>query len=84
MIKSVPIVRESFFKEKKEPIELGILVANRTILFRHGYNKESRQAMNWSTLEEEVPHNRNIGTIHELDVMIGNLKRAIRNSKSSL
>jgi hypothetical protein len=40
--------------------------------------------MNWSTLEEEVPRNRNIGTIHELDVMIGNLKRAIRNAKSPL
>jgi len=40
--------------------------------------------MNWSTLEEEVPHNRNIGTIHELDVMIGNLKKVLRNSKSSM
>jgi hypothetical protein len=38
--------------------------------------------MDWSTLEEEVPRNRNIGTIHELDVMIGNLKKVIRNSKA--
>ncbi len=40
--------------------------------------------MNWSTLEEEIHLNRNIGTIHELDVMIGNLKKVIRNSKTSL
>jgi hypothetical protein len=40
--------------------------------------------MNWSTLEEELPDNRNIGTIHELDVMIGNLKKVLRNSKSSM
>jgi hypothetical protein len=40
--------------------------------------------MNWDTLEEEVPRNKNIGTIHELDVMIGNLKRAIKSPKFSL
>ena len=40
--------------------------------------------MNWSTLEEEVPGNRNIGTIHELDVMINNLKKAMRHSKPSM
>ncbi len=40
--------------------------------------------MNWSTLEEELPDNRNIGTIHGLDVMIGNLKKVLRNSKSSM
>lgn len=40
--------------------------------------------MDWTTLEEEIPQNRNIGTIHELDVMIGNLKKVNRNSKSSL
>jgi hypothetical protein len=59
-------------------------LTNRTIIFRHGYNKESKQSMNWKTLEGEVPLNRNIGTIHELDVMIGNLKKAIRISKSSI
>jgi hypothetical protein len=40
--------------------------------------------MNWTTLEEELPHNRNIGIIHELDVMIGNLKKVMRNSNTSM
>jgi hypothetical protein len=59
-------------------------LADRTIIFRHGYTKESRQPMNWTTLEEELPHNRNIGIIHELDVMIGNLKKVMRNSNTSI
>ena len=60
-----------------------ILVAQRTIVFQHGCNIVSKESMNWSTLEEEIPYNRNIGTIHELDVMINNLKKVIRNSKST-
>ncbi|CAF3944616.1 unnamed protein product, partial [Rotaria sp. Silwood2] len=59
-------------------------LANHTIVFQHGCNIESKEPINWSRLEEEIPHNRNIGTIHQLDVMIGNLKKVIRNSKSSI
>ncbi|CAF3473349.1 unnamed protein product [Rotaria sp. Silwood1] len=59
-------------------------LANHTILFQHGCNIESKEPINWSRLEEEIPHNRNIGTIHQLDVMIDNLKKVIRNSKSSI
>jgi hypothetical protein len=40
--------------------------------------------MTWSSLEEEMPDNRNIGTIHELDVMINNLKKVVRNSNTSM
>ena len=40
--------------------------------------------MTWSLLEEEIPDNRNIGTIHELDVMINNLKKVVRNSNTSM
>lgn len=40
--------------------------------------------MTWSNLEEELSYNRNIGTIHELDVMIDNLKRVMRTSNTSL
>lgn len=40
--------------------------------------------MTWSTIEEEIPDNRNVGTVHELDVMIKNLKSVNQNSKSSL
>jgi hypothetical protein len=71
-------------RERRDAIhdKICAYLADRPIMFRHRYTKESRQAMDWSTLEEEVPHNRNIGTIHELDVMIGNLKKVIRNSKA--
>ena len=57
------------------------LVANHRIIFRHGRHP---QPMTWSSLEEELPDNRNIGTIHELDVMINNLKKAMRNSNTSM
>jgi len=61
-------------RERRDAIhdKICAYLADRTIIFRHGYNKESRQPMNWKTLEEELPYNRNIGTVHELDVMIGN------------
>jgi hypothetical protein len=39
--------------------------------------------MNWSTLEEEIPRQKRYNTIHQLDVMINNLKKVIRTSKSS-
>ena len=60
-----------------------ILVANHEIIYRHGCNIESK-AMNWNSLEEEIPCNRNVGTIRELDVMIDNLKKVIHNSKTSM
>ncbi|CAF1049403.1 unnamed protein product [Rotaria sordida] len=59
-------------------------LANHTIIFQHRCNIESKEPISWSELEEEIPHNRNIGTIHQLDVMIDNLKKVIRNSKSSI
>lgn len=40
--------------------------------------------MTWSTLEEELHYNRNIGPIHELEVMMENLKRVTRTSNTSL
>jgi len=40
--------------------------------------------MTWSNLEEEMPYNRNIGTIHELDVMIDNLKKGMKNSSNPM
>ncbi|CAF0839404.1 unnamed protein product [Adineta ricciae] len=58
-------------------------LANHEIIYRHGCNIESK-AMNWDSLEEEIPCNRNVGTIRELDVMIDNLKRVIHNSKTSI
>ena len=53
-------------------------------MFQHGCNIDSKQPIAWSNLEEELLYNRNIGTIHELDVMINNLKKVIHNSKASL
>jgi hypothetical protein len=59
-------------------------VADHTIIFRHGYHLNSNEPMNWSTLEEEIPRQKRYNTIHQLDVMINNLKKVIRTSKSSL
>jgi cellulose biosynthesis protein BcsQ len=39
--------------------------------------------MDWSTLEDEIPKQKNRNTIHQLDGMINNLKKVIRTSKSS-
>lgn len=58
-------------------------MANHAIIYRHGCNIDSK-AMNWDSLEEEIPCNRNVGTIHELDVMIDNLKKVIHHSKTSM
>ncbi|CAF0882397.1 unnamed protein product [Adineta steineri] len=57
-------------------------LSDHRIIYRHGCNIRSNQSITWSTLENEIPYNKNIGTIHELDVMINNLKKVIRNSKS--
>ena len=59
------------------------LVCDHTLIFRHGCDLESKQPMDWLSLEKEIPRNKNIGPVHELDVMINNLKKVIRNSKSS-
>jgi hypothetical protein len=40
--------------------------------------------MNWSTLEKEIPRRKHFDTIHQIDVMINNLKKVIRTSKSSM
>lgn len=70
-------------RERRDAIQDKICsyLANRTIVFRHGSGKKS---MNWSNLEEEMPYNRNIGNIHELDVMIDNLNKGMKNSSSTL
>lgn len=40
--------------------------------------------MNWSKLEDEIPRQKHTDTIHQLDVMIDNLKKVMRTSKSSM
>ncbi len=40
--------------------------------------------MTWSTLENEIPRRKHFDTIHQIDVMINNLKKVIRTSKSSM
>ncbi|CAF1003574.1 unnamed protein product [Adineta steineri] len=57
-------------------------LSDHRIIYRHGCNIRSNQSITWSALENEIPYNKNIGMIHELDVMINNLKKVIRNSKS--
>jgi hypothetical protein len=57
-----------------------LLVTDHTILFRHGCHLKP---MDWSTLEDEIPKQKNRNTIHQLDGMINNLKKVIRTSKSS-
>ncbi|UJR37241.1 hypothetical protein I4U23_029950 [Adineta vaga] len=44
----------------------------------------SNQAMNWTSLETKILPNRTTGTIHELDVMIDNLKKVNHHGKSSI
>ena len=39
--------------------------------------------MNWSTLENEIALQKHFDTVHQLDVMINNLKKVIQTSKSS-
>ncbi|CAF4315512.1 unnamed protein product [Rotaria socialis] len=73
-------------RERRYAIEDKICayLANHRIMFQHGCNIDSKQPITWSNLEEQLPCNRNVGTIHELDVMINNLKKVIHNSKQSL
>ncbi|CAF1326889.1 unnamed protein product [Adineta steineri] len=59
-------------------------LTDHTIIFRHGAHLNSNQPMDWSTLEDEIPRQKHFDTIHQLDVMINNLKKVIRTSKSSL
>jgi hypothetical protein len=59
-------------------------VANHTIIFRHGCQINSTEPMNWSTLEDEIPRQKHFDTIHQLDVMINNLKKVIQTSKESM
>ena len=40
--------------------------------------------MTWSSLEDEIPRQKHIDTIYQLDVMINNLKKVMRTTKSSL
>jgi hypothetical protein len=59
-------------------------LADHTIIFRHRCQIDSNEPMNWSTLENEIPRRKHFDTIHQLDVMINNLKKVIRTSKSSI
>ncbi|CAF1170774.1 unnamed protein product [Rotaria magnacalcarata] len=73
-------------RERRYAIEDKICayLANHRIMFQHGCNIDSKQPITWLNLEEQLPCNRNVGTIHELDVMINNLKKVTHNSKESL
>ena len=59
-------------------------VTDHTLIFRHGCQINSSEPMTWSTLEDELPRQKHFDTIHQLDVMINNLKKVIQTSKSSL
>jgi hypothetical protein len=59
-------------------------LADHTIIFRHGCQINSNEAMTWSSLEDEIPRQKHYDTIHQLDVMINNLKKVMRTSKSSI
>ncbi|CAF0800104.1 unnamed protein product [Adineta ricciae] len=59
-------------------------LTDHTIIFRHGCQINSSEPMTWSTLEDELPRQKHFDTIHQLDVMINNLKKVIQTSKSSL
>ncbi|CAF1010501.1 unnamed protein product [Rotaria magnacalcarata] len=59
-------------------------LANHPIIFRHGSHLNSNEPMNWTTLENELPRQKHFDTIHQLDVMINNLKRVMRTSKTSI
>jgi hypothetical protein len=63
---------------------LFVLVEDHTIIFRHRSQINSNEPMNWSTLEKEIPRRKHFDTIHQLDVMINNLKKVIRTSKTSM
>ena len=60
------------------------LVADHTIIFRQQYQINSTESINWSLLEKELPKEKYTNTIRQLDVMINNLKKVIRTSKSSM
>ncbi|UJR08969.1 hypothetical protein I4U23_013220 [Adineta vaga] len=59
-------------------------LTDHTLIFRHGCQINSNEPMNWSTLEEEIPRQKHFDSIHQLDVMINNLKKVILTSKSSI
>jgi len=59
-------------------------LADHTIIFRHGCQIDSDEPMNWLTLENEIPRQKHFDTIYQLDVMINNLKKVIRTSKTSI
>ncbi len=61
-----------------------IIVADHTIIFRHGCQINPHEPMTWSSLEDEIPRQKHIDTIHQLDVMINNLKKVMRTTKSSM
>ncbi|CAF2729674.1 unnamed protein product [Rotaria sp. Silwood2] len=59
-------------------------LADHSIIFRHGCHLNSNESINWTTLENEIPRQKHFDTVHQLDVMINNLKKVIRTSKSSI
>ena len=54
------------------------------MIFRHACQICPKEPMTWSRLETEIPRQKHIDTIHQLDVMIDNLKKVMRTSKSSM
>lgn len=59
-------------------------LSNHTIIFRHACQMNSKDSMTWSSLEQELPRQKHFDTIHQLDIMINNLKKVIKNSKDSI
>ncbi|CAF1511070.1 unnamed protein product [Rotaria sp. Silwood1] len=59
-------------------------LADHPIIFRNGSHLNSNESINWTTLENEIPRKKHFDTIHQLDMMINNLKKVIRTSKSSI
>ncbi|CAF1121971.1 unnamed protein product [Rotaria sordida] len=59
-------------------------LADHSIIFQHGCHLNSNEPINWTTLENEIPRQKHFDTVHQLDVMINNLKKVIRTSKSSI
>jgi hypothetical protein len=70
--------------QKKTIFNHFLLVANHTIIFRHSCQINSDEPMTWSSLENEIPTQKHFDTIYQLDVMIDNLKKVIRTTKSSM
>ena len=62
---------------------LSLIVANHTLLFSHGKHIDSDESIDWSSLEKELPQVKAHETVRQLDVMINNLKRVMRNAQSS-